>query len=154
MSAKRLFIFAIIISLTFGAFFHSAPVFAQDLSPQQRAQLEAELAQTQREIEDQEKIIADLKQKQKTIGGDISILTAQIKQAEAVLAQKNATIKTLTSEISVKTKKINTLVARIEQGKMSLGELMRKTNEIDNYSLPEAILSNSNVSEFFSDLDL
>lgn len=153
MSAKRLLVLSVIFSLTFGAFFHTAPVLAQDLTPQQRAQLEAELAQTQREIEEQEKIIADLKQKQKTIGGDISILTAQIKQAEAVLAQKNTTIKKLTTDINVKTTRINTLVAKIDQGKVSLSELIRKTREIDTYSLPEAILSNKNISDFFSDLD-
>ncbi len=126
---------------------------AQELTPQQRAQLEAELAQTQREIEEQEKIIEDLKQKQKTIGGDISILNAQIKQAEATIKQKNSTITKLSTEINAKTQKINTLTARIDRGKVSLAELMRKTNEIDNYSLPEAVLSDKDFSEFFGDLD-
>lgn len=153
MTFKNSVVCFFIVAFLIGGFSFVSFVKAQELTPQQRAQLEAELAQTQREIEEQEKIIADLKQKQKTIGGDITILTAQIKQAEAVLKQKNSTIKKLSTEINAKTQRINSLVSRIERGKISLAELIRRTNEIDDYSLPEAMLSNENFSEFFGDLD-
>ena len=153
MTFKNSVVYFFIATFLIGGFLFVSSVNAQELTPQQRAQLEAELAQTQREIEEQEKIIADLKQKQKTIGGDITILTAQIKQAEAVLKQKNSTIKKLSTEINAKTQRINSLVSRIDRGKISLAELIRRTNEIDGYSLPEAILSNENFSDFFGDLD-
>ena len=126
---------------------------AQTLSPQERAVLQAEYDQTLRDIDALQKTIDDLKNQQKTIKGDISLLTVQITQAEKVLKQKNLTIKQLTTDINTKTQKINTLTARIERGKVSLAELLRKTNEIDTYSLPEAVLSNQDVSEFFGDLD-
>ncbi len=153
MVLKKSVILFFLFSCLLGGLFTFSKLNAQELTSQQRAQLEAELAQTQKEIEEQEKIIADLKQKQKTIGGDITILTAQIKQAEAVLKQKNSAIKKLSTEISAKTQRINSLSARIDRGKISLAELIRRTNEIDTYSLPEAVLSNDNFSEFFGDLD-
>jgi len=34
-----------------------------------------------------------------------------------------------------------------------LSQLIRKTNEIDNFSLVEVVLSNENVSDFFADID-
>lgn len=148
---KRRIVFLLFVFLLAGI----TPVVssAQALSPQERAVLQAEYDQTLRDIDALQKTIDDLKNQQKTIKGDISLLTAQITQAEKVLKQKNLTIKQLTTDINTKTQKINTLTARIERGKVSLAELLRKTNEIDTYSLPEAVLSNQDVSEFFGDLD-
>lgn len=128
-------------------------VLAQVLTPDQRAALQSEYDQTMREINDLQNTIDGLRQQQKTIKGDISLLTAQINQAEAVLKQKNIIIKQLTTQINAKTQRINSLNERIEQGKDTLAELMRKTYEIDNYSLPEAVFSGKNFTEFFGDLD-
>jgi len=153
MSAKRLFIFTIIFSLTFGTVFLAGPAFAQDLTPEQRSALQNEYDQTMKEISTLQGTIDGLKQQQKSIKGDISLLTAQINQAEAVLKQKNILIQQLTVQINAKTQKINTLVSKIDQGKISLAELIRKTREIDTYSLSEAVLSNKNISDFFGDLD-
>ena len=145
MSAKRLFVFVIIFSLTFGTVFLAGPAFAQDLTPEQRSALQNEYDQTMKEISALQGTIDGLKQQQKSIKGDISLLTAQINQAEAVLKQKNILIQQLTVQINAKTQKINTLVSRIDQGKMSLAELIRKTREIDTYSLSEAVLSNKKI---------
>ncbi|HEY9586045.1 MAG TPA: lytic murein transglycosylase [Candidatus Paceibacterota bacterium] len=129
------------------------PALAQDLTPAQRAELQAEYDKTLKEIDELQGTIDNLRQQQKSLKGDISLLTAQINQAEAVLKQKTIVIRKLATEINAKTQRINTLTAKIEQGKISLAELIRKTNELDSYSLPEAMLSDKDFSEFFADID-
>ena len=42
---------------------------------------------------------------------------------------------------------------KLSQQKESLGELIRRTNEIDSFSLVEVALAKENLSEFFRDLD-
>ncbi len=143
----------LILGVILGALAPTGELFAQELSPSERAALQAEYDQTLREIEEVEKTIDGLKQQQKTITGDISLLTAQINQAEAVLRQKNLTIKTISGEINQKTQKINTLNTRIERGRVSLAELIRRTRELDSYSLAEAVLSDEDFSDFFADFD-
>jgi membrane-bound lytic murein transglycosylase B len=45
------------------------------------------------------------------------------------------------------------LEQKINRGKESLAAIIRSANEIDSYSLPEAVLSNKDLSEFFADID-
>jgi peptidoglycan hydrolase CwlO-like protein len=153
MNVKRSVVLIVLFSLIFGTLLQAMPVFAQDLTPDQRAALQTEYDQTMKEIADLQNNIDNLKQQQKSIKGDISLLTAQINQAEAVLKQKNILIQQLTDQIDAKTQSINTLTAQIDQGKVSLAELLRKTRELDDFSLPEVILSDQNFSDFFADLD-
>lgn len=150
---RRLSVFLSIFLIVFLLTPSGVLLLAQNLTPQERASLQAEYDKTLKEISDLQVTIDNLKQQQKSIKGDISLLTAQINKAEAILRQKNIVIQQLNAQINAKTQKINTLISRIDQGKISLAELLRKTYEIDNYTLPEAMLSDKNFSEFFADID-
>ena len=123
------------------------------LTPEQRAALQQELAQVEAE---QKQVAADLASAQaesSSLSRDIKVLDAKIKTAQLNIKAKNLLIKTLGNDISAKQIHIDELEARIVRGKETLAALMRKTNEIDAYSLPEVVLSQKDVSGFFQDLD-
>ena len=83
----------------------------------------------------------------------IAVLTAKIKAAQLDIKAKNILIQTLGNDIQDKTNHITNLQGQIDQGKQTLADILRKTREIDAYSLPEVLLSQSTVAGFFQDLD-
>lgn len=117
------------------------------------AQLRAELEKVEREIAAQQAILATEEAKAATYKGDIAILNAKIREAELKIQAKNIAIAALGRDIESKTYTIKELEQKIEKNKESLAELIRKTNELDEYSVVEIALSNKNLSDFFADID-
>jgi membrane-bound lytic murein transglycosylase B len=66
---------------------------------------------------------------------------------------KNLEISRLSNGIAEKSRTVHTLEERLENERQSLAQLIRKTNELDEVSLTETVLSGSSLSEFFLDLD-
>ncbi len=158
MGSKRSFLLAKIIPLAFvmlGAtsLFVFVPTVHALTQAEQEAQWRAELEQTEKDIAKWQGILDNTKANTKSLQQDAAVLNAKIKQAQAFIKQKNVAIAQLGVDISQKTAKINTLETQIDKGHDSLAQLLRKTNEIDQYSLPEVMLSNKNISDFFADLD-
>ncbi len=142
----------LLVLVAFAFYILPLQVFAA-LTPQQEAQLRKELAQ----IEEEARVLNEsLKQQQgqtATISRDISVLTNQVKQAELAIQKKNIEIKNLMSGIELKEQTINQLEEKIGRSKKNLIDLMRKTNEADNMSLPEILLGNDTLSDFFVEFD-
>ncbi len=139
-------------------FFH-APTFlvahaqtAEDVATRER-QLRAELDKTEKEIAQWTITLNAKKQETASIERDAEILAGKIEQAKLVIKAKNLAIQTIGKDISLKEETIGQLNQKIERGRESLGELIRKTNEMDAYSVAEVALSNKKVSEFFVDVD-
>jgi membrane-bound lytic murein transglycosylase B len=117
------------------------------------AQLRAELAETEAEIA---KWQVELQGKQKESASferDVAILNAKIKEAQAVIRSRTIAIEKLGQEIHTRLENIDHLDAKIEKGKESLSQLLKRTNEISSFSLVEIVLSNDDLSEFLVDLD-
>jgi len=83
----------------------------------------------------------------------IAVLTAKIKTSQLDIKAKNILIQTLGNDIQDKSNHIAVLQTNIDKGKQTLSDLLRKTREIDAYSLPEVLLSESTVAGFFKDVD-
>lgn len=124
-----------------------------DLTPQQRAQLEAQLAQVEAEQKQAEADLVKAKNESASLSRDIRVLDAKIKAAQLDIKAKNLLIQSLGNDIKTKKSIISDLDARIERGKETLSQILRKTNEIDQYSLPEIVLSRNTISGFFQDID-
>ena len=135
----------------FTLFQHS--VQAQDLTPEERAVLQAQYDELQKEIVVQQQIIKDTQAKKDTLQGDVTILNAQIKAAQAQINAKNITIKQLSAQIVKKNVVIGQLSNRITRGQEALASILRQTQMIDDYSIVSIAFGSENVSEFFSDLD-
>ncbi len=128
------------------------PASAQ-LTSEREAQLQAQLDQVLKEIADQQAILAQEQGKAVSIQRDIAILDTKIKQAQLNIKARNIAIEGLGKDINNKTVVINQLTGKIDESRDSLAQLVRKTNEIDAYSLADVVLSNKNISDFFIDVD-
>ena len=156
----RVSIFVLFLSFVF-LVCRFSKVFAQTLPPTvssdavaaRQAQLQAQLDQIEQQIAAQQ-VVLDQKQTESTsIQRDIAILDAKIAQAKLIIKEKTINIEQLGQDINVKSKTILSLSDQIDQNQQSLGQLIKKTNEIDNTSLVEIMLSNQTISDFFSDTD-
>lgn len=156
---KQFFVFFSISSVFILLTFLICPfsVLAQSLSESeitaQEAKLKAEYSALEKEIAQWQSVLDDTRKKANSLDGDVKVLNAKIKEAEATIKAKNIAIGQISKEINTKNYKIAELEGRIEEGKQSLAQLIRKTNEIDAYSLPEVVFGSKNISKFFEDLD-
>lgn len=126
---------------------------AQQLTPAERARLEEEYAQLQKEIAEQQQILDATRAQKNTLQGDVTQLNAQIRQAQAQIDQKNLAIRKISAEIQTKNQVIGTLTSRIERGRESLAAIMRARSDLDNYSLIEIALSSDSLSSMLRDAD-
>jgi peptidoglycan hydrolase CwlO-like protein len=124
-----------------------------DVTGKTEEQLKADLALCNAEIQKWQGILDGTRDKVTTIGGDVKALTAKIKTAEATIKSKNIAISQLGKDINLRSQKIDGLEEVIDEGKKSIAQLIRRTNEIDQYSLAEVVLDSKNLSDFFVDLD-
>lgn len=110
-----------------------------------------------REIEKEEKEVqATLniqKGKTATVEREVNILTGEIKSVQLSINKKNLLISNLGNDIALKDQTVSALNQKIENGKKSIVQLIRKTNEMDNVSLTEILLAHENISDFFVEAD-
>lgn len=118
-----------------------------------REQLQADLEACNREIADWQNTLNQTKEQSASYQRDVSALTAKINAAQANIKAKNNAIAGLSKDIAEKQGKINVLSNKIDQGRAGVAEILRKTNELNSYSLVEAMLSDKDFSEFFVDID-
>ncbi len=157
MISRKLYIRTVIFFGVFLVAISPGNLYAQTLSESeilaQEAKLKAEYAELEKEILQWQSVLDDTRKKANSLDGDVKLLNAKIKEAEATIRAKNIAINQISKDISAKNFKIAELEGRINEGRESLAELIRKTNEIDSYSLPEVMFGSKNISEFFEDLD-
>ena len=118
-----------------------------------RAQLEVDLATLEAQIEAQRTILEEKQRGSVSLERDIAIFDARIQSSELSIRARDISIRKLGTEIGGKETLIGDLSAKLEREKESLAELLRKTREMDSYSLAEVVLANKNISEFFADVD-
>ena len=124
-----------------------------DVTGKSEEELRKDLALCNAEILVWQGILNGTRDRVNTIDGDVKALTAKIKAAEATIKAKNIAISQLGKDINARSKKIEELEILIDDGKRSLAQLIRRTDEIDDYALAEVVLKINNLSDFFIDLD-
>lgn len=133
------------------------PLFAQettgDVVSSRRAQLEAQLKQIDQEINAQKAILSEKQKESVSLERDIAILNAQISKAQLSIKARTLTIEKLSEDIRGKGQTITKLSDKMERERASLAQLIRKTDQLDTYSLVEVMLGGESISEFFSDID-
>src|SRR6185312_17117787 len=142
----------LMVSVSLGGFlaFNKAPTAsAQDLTPDQRAALQAQYDELQKEIAQWQKVLDDTKAQKNSLKGDVTALTAQINKAHAEINQRNVTIKQLDGQITEKAKTVATLEEKLADGKESLAKLLREKNQAEDTPLALIALSSGSLSDFF-----
>ncbi len=140
--------FIAIIALSIPEYSH-----AEETPIQKETRLRAELTEIEKEQAETQKILDEAKSQSSSLKRDILILDTRIKAAELNIRAKNLIIQGLGKDITKKEQTIGTLVARIDRGRESLAQIMRKTNEIGTISFPEVVLAQETVTGIFLDLD-
>ena len=120
---------------------------------QREARLKAELAQVEKEQAETEKILQDTQNQSASLKRDILILDTKIKAAQLNIKAKNLLIESLGKDITKKQEKIDFLDNRIDKGRETLSQILRKTNEINTMNVSEFILAKEDLTSFFSDID-
>jgi peptidoglycan hydrolase CwlO-like protein len=126
---------------------------AQTLTSEQRAALQAEYDQLQKEIAQWQKVIDDTKAQEKNLQGDVTTLNAQIKKAQAEISQRTISINGLANQIQQKSASIATLEERLQKGRDSLAKMLREKNEAETVPLAVVALSAGSLSSFLADVD-
>jgi peptidoglycan hydrolase CwlO-like protein len=142
-----------------GTTLHPSVIFAQTTDSTsadvaaKRAQLQAELNSLNSQIAQTSTTLTTLNGQGKTLQNQIDTLTAQIKKSQLQLRATQVQIQALQSNIVIHNDTIQNLSGKLSDEQNSLAQIIRQTNEIDNYSVVELMLSSDNVSSFFGDLD-
>ncbi len=152
----------LVLSLVFGVtLFEVSPrgmVSAQSACPSSfagltREELEAALAICQSEINQVQGVLDAERKKSASYASEVAALNASITKATLEINKRNASIQTIAEDITSKSTTIVSLSDRIDREKDSLAQLIRRTEEMDSYTLTEVLLSGKRVSDFFSDID-
>lgn len=151
---KYSFIFVIfLLSIVYYLYAIPAIALTEQQITDQETQWKADLAATEKEIAQWEGILSQTKKGTASLQNDAAVLLAKINEAKAFIKKRQIQIEQLTRDIGLKTKTITELEDKMNRGKESLSAILRSTNELDSYSLVEVMLSNQNLSEFFTDAD-
>jgi membrane-bound lytic murein transglycosylase B len=122
-------------------------------TPEEKVKCTELLNQTEKEIKKLSSQLDGVKQTGASIARDKEILSIQIKQAQLKIKAHELSIANIGKDIVQKTKVIQKLDSEIDRGRETLGQIIRKTNQLDDYSIPEVVLGNTSLSETFADLD-
>jgi membrane-bound lytic murein transglycosylase B len=130
-------------------------IFAQTVptTVEQRAALQAQLDQIERDIANNQGALGGLQKQRTTLERDISILDNKIKTAQMQIKQSDLTLSKLQGDIYTKVTAIKEVDTSVSKSQQSLAQLLRRTREIDDVSLATLALSSGSISDIFEELD-
>ncbi|MCX6712574.1 MAG: hypothetical protein NT041_02725, partial [Candidatus Vogelbacteria bacterium] len=145
--------FGLLVGLGLMSVLALMPVLASaETAPEKETRLNAQLAQVNQEIADQQNLLKSKQKETASIKRDIDILTYKIKTAELNIKAKQIEIARLGGDIVQKQKTIVVLDDRLDTEKTSLSELLRQTRELDDNTFAEIILTPQTLSNLFVDV--
>ncbi|MDP3402793.1 MAG: hypothetical protein Q8S35_02455, partial [bacterium] len=147
---KRL---VLVLSLFAVLFALPVAIIAQELSGEERAQLERQLADLEREMKKTQATIDSLSAEGASLQRDIAILDGEIKKAKLQVRTTETEIKALSAGITIHSRTLGTLSEKMTREQESLAQILRQTDAINDTTLVEAILSTGDLSDVFGDLD-
>ena len=151
-----MFVVSLLLLVGLSGVLPAAPVYAQETSAataERRAELTRQLNNLNAEITKNQAVVDKLAGEGKSLSTEVQTLNATIKKAQLQLQATKIGIKQIDSNIAVHTRTISTLNTKLEAGRSSLGQILRNTDQFDDYSLIELALTSQNFSRFFADLD-
>ena len=97
--------------------------------------------------------LAAQKTKSGTLQKDVNSLISQINSTQSKIKTKISSIGALSVEITQKNKAINDLSSELARERASMGQLIKRTNEIDQKGATYVLLSSDSITDFYQDLD-
>lgn len=134
------------------AFAQNAPT-TQASAPQSRAELEKELADLEAQIKAISQNISTTQQQGTSLKKDITLLTQKITESKLKIQKHLRAISQLNQNITEKNRVIGALDSKAGRERDSLGQIIRKTMYMEDYSLVDFGLQSKSLSSFFEDID-
>ncbi len=147
----RASLFAVLMLVAGAPFLISAQTAPTTL--EQRAALQAQLDQIERDIANNQGALGGLQKQRTTLERDIAILDNKIKTAQMQIKQSDLTLSKLQGDISTKITAIKEVDTSVSKGQQSLAQLLRRTREIDDVSFATLALSAGSISDIFQEID-
>lgn len=142
---KSLAFFIIVIFFFFAG---ATPIFADT-----QQDLEKELVDLEAQIKNLTQNISTTQQQGTSLKNDISVLTQKIAQNKLKIQLHIKAINQISQNIGEKNRTIGELNAKMDREKESLGQIMRKTMYLEDYTLIDFGLQSKSLSSFFEDAD-
>lgn len=133
-------------------FLFAGAVFAET-DEERKKRLQQELETVERQILKQQVLVEDKQLERQSLERDLDLLDAQIEKARLGIQARAVAIEQLSDQITDKSAVVDELTDRLYRQRQSLGQLLRKTQEIDDFTLIEVMLGNKRFSEFFEDIE-
>jgi Uncharacterized protein conserved in bacteria len=149
---RTLFLFIVFFTLALPLYAQTDPCNT-NITGKSNAELERDLEACNQEIAKWTEVLNNTKKNTASYATEVSKLTAKINAAQATIKSKTIAIVNLNTNITKKENEINKLENQIGLNIEYIADLVRKTNEIDSYSIAEAVLSEKDFSSFFVDVD-
>ncbi len=124
-----------------------------DIDTDQRAALQAQLDQIEKDIANNQGTLSTLQAQRTTLERDISILDTKIKKAQLQIKQSDVVLSQLSTDITTKQKSINQVVQKINSGQESLAQIIRETRAIDDTPMITLALSSRSFTDVFQEVD-
>jgi len=117
------------------------------------AELERLLELCEEEIAEQQALLRVTQQQSANIQQGINELDQKIETSNLQIKKSQVKLEQLTHEIRSKNNRIEDLVSTMSTIRETISELLRETNEKNNQTIIETLLSSGDISEFFVDAD-
>lgn len=137
----------------FAPFAYAQAVCPNDFTGLSKAQLEEALLVCEKEAALLQAEIGKKGKEKASLNRDISLLSTKIQKAKLSIRARDASINNIVGDIGSKNKLIGNYSEKIDRERESLAQLVKKTEEIDSYSLVEIAISNKDLSGFFGEID-
>lgn len=149
----RLFLLSIFVLFTFININPIYSVVAQSTS-KSKAELEAELADLEKQIAAQQSIIANTQAKGASLSRDISLLQSKINAKQLEIKKISNNISSLSNQILDKDSELDTLSSKLGKQRLALADSLRDINVFDGMnSFLNLVLDNKSLSDYFEDVD-
>lgn len=135
------------------AFVYVPHIVYAETREERRARLEAELQEIEQQMLAQQVLVDDKKSERQSLERDLAIIDGEIKKAQLAIQARSIEIEKLGTQIVNKEEAIEELSDSLSRQKQSMAELVRRTHQIDEFSLIELLMGNDNLSTFFTDLE-
>ncbi|KKT28070.1 MAG: Peptidase M23 [Candidatus Yanofskybacteria bacterium GW2011_GWA1_44_21] len=120
----------------------------EDIADRQR-----QIQELQKQIEEYEKQIQQTKTQKVTLQNEINKLNAQIGQLQLQIKSLNLSINQTGLEISNTQSKISEAEESLDKHREALAQYIKIINATDQVSLPEILIKNESLSQFFNQLN-
>lgn len=159
MTQKTVIAFIVLVLIFLGPNTHKAKAIFDCLTlkvssnQSDKDYCKTELVQIEVELQN---LLDKQKEQQKqtgTLKGDVNYLTSQINALKTKIKARALVIAQLKVNIAEKVSMIESLSQKIDREHESLAQLLRNTNEFDDQTFVNLILSDDSISDFYSDFE-